>query len=153
MEMSIIKTLADENLTADISGEYKRILTPVDLRHTQESEKAIQTAIRLSKEFGATFHILTVPFPVEDTLAYKPEVHKTEFEYFCDRIGKLCGVDVVSIFRPHESPKSTILSVSEDFDIDLIVMASHNPNLSDYIFRSNASNIALHFPGSVMVVR
>ncbi len=36
---------------------------------------------------------------------------------------------------------------------DLIVMASHRPEMKDYLLGSNAGHIVLHAPCSVFVVR
>jgi nucleotide-binding universal stress UspA family protein len=41
----------------------------------------------------------------------------------------------------------------EDKKIDLIVMASHDPRVTDYLIGSNAAHVVLHGPCSVLVVR
>ena len=153
MTTDLIETLSDSELTRDPSADYNKIMVPVDMRHTSHSEKALAMAVALCRQFGAKFHLLTVQFPLEDSIAYDPNRHRKEFEFFANRFGKLNEIDVHPEFRVHEKTKSTILSAAKDLEIDLIVMASHNPSLRDYVFRSKASDIALRFHGSVLVVR
>ena len=46
-----------------------------------------------------------------------------------------------------------ILSASRELGVDLIVMASHRPEMKDYLIGSNAARVVRHAPCSVMVVR
>jgi nucleotide-binding universal stress UspA family protein len=46
-----------------------------------------------------------------------------------------------------------ILATARERKVDLIVMASHRPEMIDYLIGSNAAHVALHAPCSVMVLR
>ncbi len=46
-----------------------------------------------------------------------------------------------------------LLKASKELNVDLVVMASHLPNLTDYIWPSNGGKVAAHAKASVMVVR
>ncbi len=46
-----------------------------------------------------------------------------------------------------------ILNMSETVEADLIVMASHRPELKDYLLGPNAARVVRHAKCSVMVVR
>jgi len=48
---------------------------------------------------------------------------------------------------------SGILHIASDLNADLIVMASHNPGLADYLIGANAEKVMRHAQCSVMVVR
>ena len=48
---------------------------------------------------------------------------------------------------------SEILKVAEDCSADLIIMASHRPELKDYMLGPNASRVVRHANCSVLVVR
>lgn len=151
MKTDLLSALTDETLSETYS--YKKILVPVDMQHSQACLKAIEMAAQLTRLFKAQTSILTVAPPLEDVIAQMPEDHKSEFVYFVRRLSKLHGVKFTPVFTSHESPKKVILDSAKELDIDLIVMASHEPKKLDHLFRSNASNIAKHFAGSVFVVR
>jgi nucleotide-binding universal stress UspA family protein len=46
-----------------------------------------------------------------------------------------------------------ILDFARQHSVDLIVMASHRPELSDYLLGPNAARVTRHAACSVMVVR
>jgi nucleotide-binding universal stress UspA family protein len=48
---------------------------------------------------------------------------------------------------------SEIRNAAEDMGVDLVVMASHEPRIDDYLFGSRSASVALHTQCSVMVVR
>jgi nucleotide-binding universal stress UspA family protein len=47
----------------------------------------------------------------------------------------------------------SLLKAVKDTGADLVVMASHIPNITDYIWPSNGGSIATHSSASVLVVR
>jgi nucleotide-binding universal stress UspA family protein len=55
--------------------------------------------------------------------------------------------------REGGSISGRILEAIEEMEIDLVVMASHNPRITDYVIGSNAAHVVLHAPCSVLVVR
>jgi nucleotide-binding universal stress UspA family protein len=48
---------------------------------------------------------------------------------------------------------SEILSVAREQQVDLIVMASHRPEMKDYLIGTNAARVVRHAACSVLVVR
>ena len=46
-----------------------------------------------------------------------------------------------------------ILTVADEIEADLIIMASHRPALRDYLLGPNASRVVRHAKQSVLVVR
>ena len=46
-----------------------------------------------------------------------------------------------------------IIEMVEEKHIDLVVMAAHDPRVTDYLIGSNAAHVVLHAPCSVLVVR
>ena len=46
-----------------------------------------------------------------------------------------------------------ILRIAREIDADLIVMASHRPDLKDYLLGPNAAHVVRHTSRSVMIVR
>jgi universal stress protein G len=133
--------------------QFRNIMVPVDMRHAEESDKAIATAVRLGAVFDATCHMLTVAHPFGEHVSDMPETQQRGFEALVARKASELNATIKPIFRSHENPIHIITRTSEDAAIDLIVMASHDPRLTDHLFGSNASQVSLHAPCSVMVVR
>ena len=46
-----------------------------------------------------------------------------------------------------------ILAAATEINADLIVLASHNPEISDFLIGSNAAKVARHADRSVLIVR
>lgn len=153
------KKRESENVAAGISTDvslarvYRRILTPIDMRHAEKSGKAIGVASELAKSLGADYAMLTVTYPLGTHLTDDPESLESRFNGFVAEMSKKTGVKIKPVFRSHESASAVITEVSKEEDIDLIVMASHDPRITDHIFNSNASEVMLHASCSVMVVR
>jgi len=51
------------------------------------------------------------------------------------------------------SPKDQILKLAEMIDADLIIIASHKPDISTYLLGSNAAAVVRHAKCPVLVVR
>lgn len=143
----------DLDIDVDIVSAYRNILTPIDMRHAEQSAKAIGVAAALAKGLQAKYYMLTVAYPFGEHLADMPDDLKPAFETFVSRHAAKAGIDITPVFRTHESATAVIHEVAGEFDIDLIVMASHDPRIADHVFNSNASEVALHNKCSVMVVR
>ncbi len=50
-------------------------------------------------------------------------------------------------------PYKTILEVAEEKEADLIIVASHQPDLQNYLIGSTAAKVVRHATCSVLVVR
>ena len=129
-----------------------KIMLPVDIRHKEQSARAIDGAATLAKQFGASLYVMTAARPLGGDITEFPEHHKAEFEYFVAETGEQYGVKTEALFHHHESAEKMILEAAEEIGADLIVMATHDPKLTDHLFGSHASHLALHAPCSVMVV-
>jgi len=134
---------------------YSKIMVPVDMRHRERSQKALDTAADLARHFGATMILLTVDHPLgHHSLQELPEQHKPAFDAFVAEEKAALGVDKLeAVFSHADVAHQRIREEAEHLRVDLIVMHSHDPRLSDYLFGSNASRVVLHAPCSVMVVR
>ncbi len=137
----------------DLKKLYKRILTPIDMRHATKSGKAIGVAAEFTKAFRAEYFMMTVSYPFGTHLTDDPDAKEAEFNEYVSRISKKTGLKITPVFRLHETASTVITQVSKEFEIDMIVMASHDPRITDHIFNSNASEVARHTSCSVMVVR
>ena len=140
---------------------YKEILLPIDLAEASSWEKALPTAVQMAKDFGAKLHIMTVVpdfgsswvgsfFPQGFEEKAMEEVKKQLKTFVQDHVP-----DDVKVQRviANGTVYDEILSVTEEVDIDLIVMSSHRPKLGDYLLGPNAARVVRHAKCSVFVVR
>ena len=130
---------------------YKHILVPVDLADVTASEKALGAAKHAARRDGARITVITVvpAWPDEGSLA--PQDFEPEFNAYLDAVRE--DLDIDGIFRFGGSISGRIVEAVLDHEIDLVVMASHNPRITDYLIGSNAAHVVLHCPCSVLVVR
>ena len=76
---------------------------------------------------------------------------------FADEIAKANAIAVESrnygVPDPSVEVDRKLIQLIEELDVDLIVMASHQPGWVEYIVNSHGGRIASHAPISVFVVR
>lgn len=138
---------------------YRSILVPVDLAEPSSWEIALPAAQALCRCFKANLTLGTV---VPDTrLILEAQWSPIRFEEILDvtRIKLNALADTVEgigqIGREVETGGiySSILTIAERHNADLIVLASHRPAMRDYLLGSNASRVVRHARCSVLVVR
>lgn len=138
----------------------KRILLPVDLSHETSAAAAASVANDLVKGSGASVHVMTVvpavnpivdPYLPSDLQA-KTEAHaRAGLKEFASR--NLAVPAELTVHVGMDSVYHAIIEEAEALNIDLIVMASHRPELGDYLLGSNAAKVVRHANCSVYIVR
>jgi nucleotide-binding universal stress UspA family protein len=136
---------------------YKTIMVPVDLAHAARLEKALATAADLCRHYGATAVYVGVTTSVPSSIARTPDAFAKKLDAFAaDQAAKhghtAEGHSVIS-HDPTIDLDPALLKAAEDIGADLIVMASHIPNITDYVWPSNGGEVASHAKASVMIVR
>ena len=137
---------------------YKKVLLPID--HTQESSwrAALPAAVAQAQQQGAALHAVTV-VPEVLSLPNLPADYGSGMIDFARQ--KLEGIiagnvpedlTVTSAVRQGTVYRE-ILAEAADAGADLIVMAAHRPELSDYLLGPNAARVVRHADCSVFVVR
>jgi nucleotide-binding universal stress UspA family protein len=127
------------------------LLVPVDLFDRQTCEKAIDEAKHIARRDAAKLSVITVVPSWPEDLRRTPNDYKPDFQAYLDKIRE--DLDVEGIFEVGGSISGRITEAVRARDIDLVVMSSHNPRLTDHFIGSNAAHVVLHAPCSVMVVR
>lgn len=130
---------------------HKHILVPIDLADRKISEKAVKAAQHIARREGAKLSVITVIPAWPEDLRRTPKDYRPDFEAFLEKLRD--GVEVEGIFQVGGSISGRIIEAVKERGIDLVVMASHNPRITDFLIGSNAAHVALHAPCSVMVVR
>ena len=140
---------------------YKEILLAIDLNDIDSQRKAVQTAIDLARAFSAQVHVETVVpnFGMPIVASFFPrdfenqalETAKQALHNFVEQ--SLPEDLTVQRIVGHGNIYEEILRYADEVGADLIVMASHRPDLEDYLIGPNASRVVRHAKCSVMVVR
>ncbi|MCP4187156.1 MAG: universal stress protein [Gammaproteobacteria bacterium] len=135
---------------------YKTILVPVDIAHLGEAEATIDVASILGGE-NANIILLNVVEDIPDWAAAElprgiREKSLQNSLAGLEAIAKSSSVKMkVEARKGH--PYKTILEVAEGEGVDLIIIASHKPELQDYFLGSTAAKVVRHARCSVLVIR
>ena len=139
---------------------YKTILVPIDLSEPSSWNMALPVAADLHKAFGAQVHVMTVvrhldaiwqsqySLPTYESMIAEAETRLASI--VAESIPK--GLTVERTVR-HGSIYAEILRAASETGADLIVMASHRPEMKDYLIGANAAKVVRHASCSVLVVR
>lgn len=139
---------------------FKSILVPIDLAQESSWRFAIPEAIELAKAGNGKLMVMTVvrdmkslfegvalPFQLERAIAdARRELAAIVGKFRSDATEIEREIRFGSIGRE-------ILAAARSHACDLILMASHRPEVLDYVIGPNAAHVALHAPCSVLVLR
>lgn len=136
----------------------KVILVPVDVAQDDAAASALTVAKDLARDDGDRLVLLNVVDLPAYVAGQIPEEAQKQFvasaEEMLTRIAADHGVGDKSDVRVHIGhPSNTILEVAAGVEADTIVLASHDPNISDYLLGSVAGRVVRHAHCSVYVVR
>ena len=141
---------------------FKDILLPIDLGDVESSRKAVSTALDLSRSEGARLHLMCV------VPGYSMSIVSQYFpKGFEEKSLTEAAKQLRTTSSPTTSPPRSIARRSSPtarstrrscrtagkVGCDLIVMASHRPELKDYLLGPNAARVVRHASCSVLVVR
>lgn len=140
---------------------FKTILVPVDLSQEENSAKAMAQAVELAKAFSSRLHVVTVvpDYGFHYVAQFFPDGY--EHKMIKDAMAKLeafvaetvpQGIEVGHSVC-HGSIYMEIVAKAEEIGADLILMASHSPEISDFLVGPNAEKVLHYFKGSVFVLR
>ena len=115
---------------------YKKIMVPVDLAHVDKLARALDTAANLAKFYHAPVTYVGV------TSSAQTGTHGIQAD----------GKTVVS-HDPAVDLDDALIKAVDETGSDLVVMATHIPNVADHIWPSNGGRIATHTNASVFLVR
>jgi nucleotide-binding universal stress UspA family protein len=138
----------------------KNVLLAVDLNHDASWEKALPEAVRQAE--GGALHVLTIVPDFGMTIVagfFPPDFEANAVKAAAEKLEELvkarapAGVDPTLHVGLGHVPEE-ILRVAGETSADLIVMASHPPDvMRELLVGSNADRVVRHAPVSVMVVR
>lgn len=136
-----------------------KILVPLPTEAAKNGASALEMAAELAKSHNARIVLLHVveEMPGYVSIHLPADLQKSaavasqaDLEAAAKKHGIADGADIVV---REGNPASDILDYANDNDIDMIVMASHDPGLADYLLGSVAARVVRHAHCSVLVVR
>ncbi len=139
---------------------FKSILVPVDIAHRSSWKHALPQAIELAARANGEVTVMTVVRDIQSMFAgvhmgFQLDQFMGEADAALGRIIAECPAGGVPLRRRvlAGSIGHEILKTAKELACDLIVMASHRPEMLDYLIGPNAAHVALHAPISVLVLR
>lgn len=136
---------------------YTKIMVPVDLAHVERLEKALRTAADLSKHYGISVCYVGVTPNTPGPIAHNPAEYAEKLEEFGRAQAAAHGHKATTkAYASHDVTidlDDTLLKAVGETGSDLVVMASHIPDIIDHLWPSNGGKIASHSDASVFVVR
>lgn len=142
----------------------KIILVPIDISDIEFTQRITEYINSETLIDCAQIHFLTVipslPYYASLGMAYTAELPTmdeliTESMIKLKEIGKQFTIpeDRVFFHVEYGSPKNKILDMAKSLRVDLIIIASHSPDITTYLLGSNAASVVRHAECSVLVVR
>lgn len=142
----------------------RTILVPIDVSESDLTQRVVSHVESQAQIDDARVHFLTVvpsfPYYASLGLAQSGQLPSMD-DLQREAIGKLN--EIVARFQiPDDrkqthiaegSPKDKILALATTLSADLIILASHRPDMSTWLLGSNAAAVVRHATCSVLVVR
>lgn len=136
---------------------YKNIMVPVDLAHIDKLKLALDTAAELAKIYNAPVTYVGVTSAAPGALGHTPAEYNQKLEAFVAQQAKAHGISThaktVVSHDPAVDLDDALIKVARDAGSDLVVMATHIPNVADHFWPSNGGRLATHTNASVFLVR
>ncbi|QKV18883.1 universal stress protein [Oricola thermophila] len=136
---------------------YNKIMVPVDLAHADKLALALDTAANLAKLYNIPVVYVGVTAPTPGPLGHNPEEYARSLKEFADDQGVRHGIatdsrPVVS-HDPAVDLDDALIKAVHETGSNLVVMATHIPNVADHFWPSNGGRLATHTDASVFLVR
>ena len=136
---------------------FDTIMVPVDLRHTPALGKALTIAADMARTQDATVIYVGVTSPEPGELGHNPAEYDEKLQKFASEQAQARGLraraHTIVANDPAIDLDHKLSEAAEELGADLVVMATHVPNLTDYIWASHGGHLASHSKASVFLVR
>ena len=136
---------------------FTRIMTPVDLAHIGDLEKGLKCSADLARHYKARITYVGVTSSAPSATAHNPAEYAQKLAEFASAQAAKHGVETEAHSLISHDPATdlddALLKAVVETGADLVVMTSHLPKLTDYIWPSNGGKVAAHAACTVMIVR
>ena len=136
---------------------FRLIMAPVDLAHVDRLERALKVTGDLARHYGVPVCYVAVGAAAPSRLAHTPAEFAEKLAAFGRAQAEAHGIEAttrpVISHDPVSDVDDALIGALRDTGADLVVMASHIPDVTDRFWPSNAGKIMSHSAASVFVVR
>ena len=136
---------------------FSKIMVPVDLAHQDALGKAVDIACSMAREHKAEIWFVSVSGELASEIARSSGEYSEKLQAFAERKAEEYGISARALTLASPDPGAELdrklLGAIEEIGADLVVMASHQPGLMEYIFSSHGGYVAAHAKVSVFVIR
>lgn len=136
---------------------FSKILVPVDLGHLDRLEKALAVAAAEARHHGIPVVYLGVTEETPGAVARNPRDYAEKLDAFAAGQAQAHAITASALAVVSTDPATEInrriLQAIKETGADLVVMASHQPRLLDWIVPSHGGHVAEHADVSVFVIR
>lgn len=135
---------------------YRKIIVAVDITQLEKGERILRKAATLLDDGGIILLVnvvedlpgyLVSDLSVEMTVKARQEAEET-LRSLKEKTGVAANIEICQ-----GSPARELLGVAEEEKADLIIIASHVPDLSNYFIGATADRIVRHATCSVLIDR
>lgn len=139
------------------AGSFSHIAVPVDLAHTEALDRVLAVAAKLAQSYACPITFISVTSSLPGPYGHNPEEFTARLRKFAEGQGGEHGIEAKSHAVIDPDPvidvDHAIVRAVKAIQADLVVMATHRPSLTSFIWPSNGSAIAAHSDASVLLVR
>lgn len=136
---------------------FTKIMAPVDLAHVDGLGRALECAADLAVHYDVPLVYVGVTTHSPSALGHNFEEYSGKLKAFAEGEKSKHGIKgsahAMVAHDPATDVDDAIMRAIDETGADLVVMGSHLPRATDYIWPSNGGKIAEHAKCSVMVVR
>ncbi|MCV2880950.1 universal stress protein [Actibacterium sp. XHP0104] len=136
---------------------FTKIMAPVDLSHVDRLGRALGVAADLACHYDIAVVYVAVTAPTPGPHGHTPEEFaQTLAAFAADQAaqhGHRAEAHAMVTPDPAIDLDGTLLEARHQIGADLVVVASHVPGATGYLFPSHGGKLASHSKVSVMVVR
>lgn len=135
---------------------YKTILVPIDMAHVEKAPSMINIAKSQINEDGQIILLNVIePIPSWVTASLPEDIMSRSRQNALEElhsIAKNAGIEATVEIKTGQ-PYKSILETAREINAELIIVASHQPEIQDYLLGSTAVKVVRHAKCSVMVTR
>ncbi|MEC9432300.1 MAG: universal stress protein [Pseudomonadota bacterium] len=136
---------------------FAKIMVPVDLAHADKLGRALEAAAGLARLNGCPVCYVGVTAAQPSAVAHTPAEYAGKLAAFAAAQAEAHGIEThghaVASHDPAVDLDDALLKAAEELEADLIVMASHIPNLADHLWPAHGGQVARRARASVLVIR
>ncbi|TPE49734.1 universal stress protein [Amaricoccus solimangrovi] len=136
---------------------YRKIMIPVDLAHKDKIGKALDTGADLALHYKIPVCYVAVTSNAPGPMGHNPREFAQALAAFGEAEAARRGIETTTRAILSHDPavdlEKKLLGAIGETGSDLVVMASHIPNVADHIWPSNGGRVASHADVSVLIVR